>query len=308
MTNPCLSPIKPSLVTQLVAVAALSMAAAAPTWAQSNNALRDQVQAREAERAARFGAPQQPLGGPVTEVVGGHDAKPGRWPFMVALLDKSKTSNFEAQFCGGSLISKRDVLTAAHCAFPSDAGSIQVLVGTQDLKNGGRRINVTRVTQHPSYGSAKADSDVAVLRLAEEVTDITPVVFMTTLAEEKKYAPVDRVSFGMGWGETETSPHFPTLLQEVKLPIVDRAVCNGPDSYNGQIDRTMICAGYQEGRMDTCNEDSGGPLVVKDASKNWHLQVGVVSWGKGCAEPNYYGVYSRLATLGAWVKEQVAMP
>jgi secreted trypsin-like serine protease len=295
-------------VTQLAAVALLGAAAAAPAWAESSNAMRDQVQARQAERAARFGLPPQTDGDVHAEVVGGNDAKPGRWPFMVALVDKGTTSNRAAQFCGASLISKRDVLTAAHCASASDAGSIQVLVGTQDLKTGGRRINVTRVTQHPSYGSAKADSDVAVLRLAEDVNDITPVAFMTTLTEEKKYAPVDRVSFGMGWGETETQPHFPMLLQEVKLPIVDRAVCNGPDSYNGQIDKTMICAGYQEGGKDTCQQDSGGPLVVKDASKKWNLQVGVVSWGRGCAEPNYYGVYARLATLGAWVKEQVAAP
>jgi len=70
----------------------------------------------------------------------------------------------------------------------------------------------------------------------------------------------------------------------------------------------MICAGYKEGGKDTCQGDSGSPLVVRDASKKWNLQVGVVSWGIGCAEPNYYGVYSRLGTLGEWVKEQIAAP
>lgn len=242
------------------------------------------------------------------EVVGGRIAKDGRWPFMVALMDKQTSSNRDAQWCGGSLISKRDVLTAAHCAFADDAGKLQVLVGTQDLGSGGRRIDVVRVTQHPSYGTAGADSDVSVLRLAQEVDDIEPVAIMSTLAEEKKYAPVDGMSWGMGWGETEAKPHAPRRLHEVKLPIVDRAVCNGPDAYDGEIDRTMVCAGYQQGGKDTCQGDSGGPLIVKDANQKWALQVGVVSWGNGCAEPSYYGVYSRLATLGAWVKEQIAAP
>lgn len=285
----------------------LGTALAASAWAQSSNPMREQVHARQAARAALFGM-QLPEGSFQPEVVGGHIAKPGRWPFMVSLVDKQTATNRDAHFCGGSLISKRDVLTAAHCAFPDDAGYIQVLIGTQDFASGGRRVNVTRITQHPSYGTAGADSDVAVLRLAEDVTDIQPVTFMTTVTQEDQYAPVDAMSYGMGWGEMEVKPHAPRRLHDVKVPIVDRDVCNGPDAYNGDVDSTMICAGYQQGGKDTCQGDSGGPLVVRDAAKKWNLQVGVVSWGIGCAEPNYYGVYSRLGTLGAWVKEQIAAP
>jgi secreted trypsin-like serine protease len=286
---------------------ALGAACAASAWAQSSNVMRDQVHARQAARAAQLGV-QLPEGSYQPEVVGGHIAKPGKWPFMVSLVDKNTPTNRDAHFCGGSLISKRDVLTAAHCAFPDDAGNLQVLVGTQDFAVGGRRVNVTRITQHPSYGTAGADSDVSVLRLAEDVTDIAPVAFMTTIAEEDQYASVDAMSYGMGWGEMEVKPHAPRRLHDVKVPIVDREVCNGPDSYNGDVDGTMICAGYKEGGKDTCQGDSGSPLVVRDAGKKWNLQVGVVSWGIGCAEPNYYGVYSRLATLGEWVKEQIAAP
>ncbi len=287
--------------------AVLGTACAASAWAQSSNLMREQVQARQAARAALFGV-QLPEGAYQPEVVGGHIAKPGRWPFMVSLVDKQTPTNRDAHSCGGSLVSKRDVLTAAHCAFPDDAGNLQVLIGTQDFASGGRRVNVTRVTQHPSYGTAGADSDVSVLRLAEDVTDIEPVALVTTVAQEDQYAPVDGMSYGMGWGETEVKPHAPRRLHDVKVPIVDRDVCNAPDAYNGDIDSTMICAGYPQGGKDTCQGDSGGPLVVRDAGQKWRLQVGVVSWGWGCAEPNYYGVYSRLATLGAWVKEQIAAP
>jgi secreted trypsin-like serine protease len=201
---------------------------------------------------------------------------------------------------------------AARLGVPFVSGTqpsqIQVLVGTQDLENGGRRVDVSRITRHPSYNPRTSDSDVAVLRLAEAVNDIAPVEFITSLADEAQFAPTGRTSFGMGWGETETTPHFPSVLYNVKVPIVDREICNSADSYDGRITDTMLCAGLAEGGKDTCQGDSGGPLVVKNADKAFHLQVGVVSWGFGCADPDHYGIYSRMATLGAWVKGQVKKP
>jgi transmembrane serine protease 9 len=289
---------------QLAAVAALCASSAAPALAQSGNPQRDRVQAIEREMAAYWGVDisAQP------EVVGGKTAPDGKWPFMIALLDAGTSSNYDAQFCGASLISKRDVLTAAHCVKGAPPSSIQVLVGTQDLKNGGRRVNVARVTVHPQYNSRTSDSDVAVLRLSADVNDITPVAYASTIKQENRFAAAGKPVFGMGWGETETTPHFPPELQQVKVPVTDREVCNAPDAYNGKITDTMICAGLKEGGKDTCQGDSGGPLVSKGPDGTFSLQVGVVSWGYGCADPNHYGVYSRMATLGAWVKEQVAAP
>jgi secreted trypsin-like serine protease len=290
---------------KLAAVAALCAGGATPVLAQSGNPLRDRVQAYQAERAAYFGVQ---LSDVQPEVVGGKPAPDGKWPFMVAMLDKSIASNYDAQFCGASLISKRDVLTAAHCVSGTQPGQIQVLVGTQDLKNGGRRVNVARITTHPKYSPRTSDSDVAVLRLAEEVNDIVPVEYITSLKQENRFAPTGRNTFGMGWGETETTPHFPSVLYNVKVPVVDRDVCNSPDSYDGKVTDTMMCAGLAEGGKDTCQGDSGGPLVAKNADGIFHMQVGVVSWGYGCADPDHYGIYSRMATLGAWVKSQVAAP
>ncbi len=289
---------------QLAAVAALCAGSAASALAQSGNPQRDRVRAIEAEMAAYWGVDiyAQP------EVVGGKTAPDGKWPFMIALLDAGTSSNYDAQFCGASLISKRDVLTAAHCVKGTQPNAIQVLVGTQDLKNGGRRVNVARITVNPKYNSRTSDSDVAVLRLAADVNDVTPVEYASTLKEENKFAAAGKPVFGMGWGETETTPHFPPELQQVKVPVTDRTVCNAADAYNGKITDTMLCAGLKEGGKDTCQGDSGGPLVSKGPDGTFHLQVGVVSWGYGCADPNHYGVYSRMATLGAWVKEQVAAP
>jgi trypsin len=286
-------------------VAALCAGTAFVAHAESGNPQRDRVMAYQAERAARLGVP---FGDVHAEVVGGKPAKPGRWPFMVALLDAGTSDNYNAQFCGASLISPRDVLTAAHCVAGASPAQIEVLVGTQDLRSGGRRVDVSRITRHPKYNAWTSDSDVAVLRLAEAVNDIEPVQFITSLRHEGKFAPTGRTSFGMGWGDTESNPRFPTVLYNVKVPVVDREVCNSADSYDGRITDTMLCAGLAEGGKDTCQGDSGGPLVVKNADGAFHLQVGVVSWGFGCADPHHYGIYSRMATLGAWVSDQVNQP
>ncbi len=293
-------------------VLGIAAAVAGPAMAQSEqvNTLRAQVQAHRAQMAARAGLPPSSSGSGIgTDIVGGKPAPDGRWPFMVALLSSSIPSNYDAQFCGASLISGRDVLTAAHCVVGSSAKSIQVLVGTQDLNAGGRRIDVEHVTTHPKYNPRTSSNDVAVLRLKTEVTDITPTGYIETVDEETRVAPAGRKTAAMGWGNTEDVPAFPSALKQVKLPMVDRTVCNGADAYNGQITQSMICAGdYELGGIDTCQGDSGGPLIAKGPDGKFNRQVGITSWGLGCADPKKPGVYSRLATLGSWVSQQVAKP
>lgn len=94
------------------------------------------------------------------------------------------------------------------------------------------------------------------------------------------------------------------ILRKASVPVVDTAVCNGPDSYNGQIKEHMICAGHKEGGIDSCQGDSGGPLVLNGA--DGAVLVGVVSWGKGCAQKLKYGVYTRVAENRNWINRVVA--
>jgi secreted trypsin-like serine protease len=130
---------------------------------------------------------------------------------------------------------------------------------------------------------------------------------ISTVDEETEFAPHNKRAYTTGWGDTDPGggTSYPTELREVDVRIVKRAICNGPDSYDGLITSRMICAGYAAGGKDSCQGDSGGPLVVKNAAGKWRLQVGVVSWGFGCAAPDFYGVYSRLAVLGQWVLNQI---
>jgi secreted trypsin-like serine protease len=85
----------------------------------------------------------------------------------------------------------------------------------------------------------------------------------------------------------------------VEVPVVDQAVCNAPESYEGAITPQMFCAGEREGGKDACQGDSGGPLVT--GSLNNEQLIGVVSWGEGCARRLKYGIYTKVSAIGGWL-------
>jgi secreted trypsin-like serine protease len=102
-----------------------------------------------------------------------------------------------------------------------------------------------------------------------------------------------------GWGDTKPNdPNpgccFPIALRKVTVPLASRSNCNDGNSYGGQITSTMFCAGLNGGGKDSCQGDSGGPIARK-RSDGKRVLTGIVSWGVGCAEPNLFGVYTRIS-------------
>jgi len=259
-------------------------------------------QAAMAERVLGREAAEAYLATP--EIVGGDTAAPGRWPAQVALVTASVANNFQAQFCGGSLIGERHVLTAAHCVdFLKSPGQIEVLTGTQSLSSGGTRHAVRSVTIHPDWNDNTADYDLAVLVLETAATG-TRVNRIIKPRQARRFEKHGKPAMVTGWGNlTGNGNSYPTELQEVRVPFVSRSVCNRPVSYDGGVTRRMICAGYRDGGKDACQGDSGGPLVLKRKKR---VQAGIVSWGIGCAEPDLYGVYTHLAVLRGWIMATVA--
>ncbi len=281
-----------------------------------------------------------------SRVFGGMEAQPGAHPFQVALLtkdylDNDPMSQFNAQFCGGSLIAPEWVLTASHCVVDEQgtvpANSISILVGATDLTEGTRH-DVAEVIAHPDYSMTTLNADIALIRLAKPAD--APTIRIAT----------DEVTAGAatvtGWGRMEDG-YFPIRLMQADLELQQNATCNAglKDIYSRDIagiltywsgrmryspegivsaasalagtmsdplNETMLCAGTVDGMRDSCNGDSGGPLFMREG--NDVVQVGVVSWGDGpvdaevyCGHKGAYGVYSNVAHFAVWIAENTGI-
>lgn len=248
------------------------------------------------------------------EIVGGQEADPGEWPWQVALIDAGGDTYWD-QFCGGSLIDKMWVVTAAHCVYPNtQPGDIEVLAGIHNLKSpdaGYQRLAVSKIIMHPQYNHPSHDYDIALLKLTKPATfgpnraDALAVGAIGLVAPDA--GAFDGVTATVtGWGNILSSgTNYPDKLQEVEVPVITNAACN--QSYGGKITDRMLCAGFKSGGKDSCQGDSGGPLVIFDQTRSKWMLAGIVSWGTGCALPNFYGVYGRVTEFNQWVMDQTGL-
>ncbi|XP_017127931.1 venom serine protease Bi-VSP isoform X1 [Drosophila elegans] len=248
------------------------------------------------------------------KIVGGEVSRKGAWPWIALLgYDDASSSPFK---CGGTLITARHVLTAAHCI----RGDLQfVRLGEHDLSTNTETphvdIKIARYVAHPEYNRKNGRSDMAILYLERNVeftSKISPICLPHTAAlRQKSY--VDYMPFVAGWGRTMEGGQSATVLNELQIPVYDNAVCQ--QSYAkekryfsaDQFDSAVICAGVLTGGKDTCQGDSGGPLMVPEpyeGRQHFYL-IGVVSYGIGCARPNVPGVYSSTQYFMDWIISQV---
>lgn len=231
------------------------------------------------------------------QIVGGKDAIYRELPFIVSLHDKH-----DGHFCGGSLIKKNWILTAAHCADDTSIDSVYIGLHEQaDTKNV-ERFSPKKVIVHPKYNLRTMEYDFALIQIAEEST-FEPISLNTKKIEIPDSDDEQIMMTVAGWGILdENSYEISNILQKVTVPLVSHEVCN--IAYEDVITENMICAGYMGGGKDSCQSDSGGPLVGKD-SNGQNILVGVVSWGEGCGRRGFPGVYGDVTSIADWIKQVI---
>jgi len=231
-----------------------------------------------------------------SDIVNGEDADIEDYPYQAALLS---TGGWSYAYCGASIINEYWILTAAHCVDGESASNTGVRVGNDaSYAQGGVTYDAAEIISHPNYNGNTMNNDIALIRLEDPISfnnSTQPVVLMCDPQVELGVEDPGEMSWITGWGETEGTTNS-TQLQVVGVPITTSS------NYGGnQIDADMIMAGYSDGGYDSCQGDSGGPMVVLAADGETFLQCGIVSWGYGCAEAGYPGVYSRVSYFIDWI-------
>ncbi|XP_069044345.1 transmembrane protease serine 9-like [Lepisosteus oculatus] len=245
-----------------------------------------------------------------SSIVGGEDAKEGQWPWMALLL--AATLDGHHSLCGGSLINDRWVLTAAHCLeHPLKWWESKVILGDFQVLNSNefQQIHsVKRIIVHESYHDAEEGADIALIELNKPAT-INQYVKPVNLAETTDNITQSWDCWATGWGNVgnEASLSDPMTLQEVRLPVIDSLDCQRMFRNHYVILPEMLCAGYEAGGKDTCQGDSGGPLVCQKGKNSPWIQAGIVSFGLRCAVPLSPGIYTRVSSYRAWIKDHTGL-
>jgi len=230
-------------------------------------------------------------------IIGGQVAPKGEYPWMVSIRKK----NNNMHLCGGTLIDPEWVLTAGHCIVSpfgniKTKDDIKLVIGRYNIREDeGETIDAEEIFVNHEFSILFMENDIALIKL--KTPSAIPSVTLEEIPEEYtagEYATV------MGWG-VQANYAMHDLLHEVEVPVVSNEECREAGNAYETVQETTICAGYASGGKDACQGDSGGPLIRKNGEK--YTQIGIVSWGEGCAEPGKYGVYTNVSKYLNWIED-----
>ncbi|MGA9521698.1 MAG: trypsin-like serine protease [Myxococcaceae bacterium] len=236
------------------------------------------------------------------EIVGGSNTTIEANPWQVSLQSSSGS-----HFCGGSVLNANWILTAQHCV--NSGGSIskpgRILAGSTSRTGTGQVRSVAEVVVYPGYVDPSVGKDVALLRLSTPLDLSGPSVKAIPLATAEDASAgvtaagvIARVT---GWGTTRSGGgSLPRTLQTVDVNVISNA--QAQSSYSQENITADQLAAAAPGK-DSCQGDSGGPLTVLEG--NTRVLAGVVSWGYGCADSRYPGLYARVSSFESWVASKI---
>ncbi|GFU39736.1 trypsin-1 [Trichonephila clavipes] len=233
-------------------------------------------------------------------IVGGRDAVIGEYPWQVSL----KFSNFfikSTHLCGATILNQRWIITAAHCVHRRSTRNFQVVIGINSQKE--KKIDsykVDKIKVHEQFDPETFLNDIAVIHVSKPLLLSAQVNGICLPQVEQN---VTGFATTTGWGATTEDGEMSTVLQSVDLPLIPSEKCLdifGPENFSSS---EMLCAGELEGGHDSCQGDSGGPLIQQQNGRA--VLIGIVSWGVGCARPDFPGVYTRVSHYIEWIQNNV---
>ena len=274
-------------VTLVSTIIASSVLLAAARKNNSSVDAREQQSTQEAQR-----------------IIGGYEAVEDRYPYAVSLQGPL------GHFCGGSLIARDVVLTAAHCRGVARSA----VVGRHDLGeyNDGDTFAIRAELPHPKYDELLSSYDYMLLFLVDGYAAAGEDVVTARLNPDPSVPAPGMDVTVVGWGDTDISDaveDVSDVLMKVAVRVVSNDECGSVEgsgySYRGRITDSMLCA-WSDGR-DSCQGDSGGPLVIRGGNDDGRsdVQVGIVSWGIGCAYDKFPGIYARVSQAYGWIEREV---